>query len=174
MTLGKFRRGWSYPTEKVILVCIFSEFLSTSTISKRSVNPFWGYCWLKNSVIRLSKSKSKSRLQPATLLKLTFLHGCFSRFLNCTNSTKSRKASHIANKETVSRSSSRFRESSLEWVVKFLTCSEKNKVSRNNDSLWVVVTHCLSFSLVVPLFVTRCHSMYHSSVVLNDLWGRYN
>ena len=28
---------------------------------------------------------------PATLLKVTFVHGCFSRFLNCTNDTKSRK-----------------------------------------------------------------------------------
>ena len=27
-------------------------------------------------------------------LKVTLLHGCFSRFLNCTNATKSRKASH--------------------------------------------------------------------------------
>ena len=35
------------------------------------------------------------RLQPAFLLKVTLLHGCFSRFLNCTNGTKSRKASHI-------------------------------------------------------------------------------
>ena len=29
------------------------------------------------------------------LLKATLLHGCFSRFLDCTNGTKSRKASHI-------------------------------------------------------------------------------
>ena len=28
-------------------------------------------------------------------LKLTLLHGCFSRFLNCTNATKSRNASHL-------------------------------------------------------------------------------
>ena len=28
-------------------------------------------------------------------LKLTLLHGCFSRFLNCTNGTKLRNASHI-------------------------------------------------------------------------------
>ena len=28
----------------------------------------------------------------ATLLKLTLLHGCFSRFLHCTNGTKSRNA----------------------------------------------------------------------------------
>ena len=32
---------------------------------------------------------------PATLLKLRLLHWCFSRFLNCTNGTKSRNASHI-------------------------------------------------------------------------------
>ena len=31
----------------------------------------------------------------ATLLKLTPVHGCCSRFLNCTNGTKSRNTSHI-------------------------------------------------------------------------------
>ena len=30
-----------------------------------------------------------------TLLKVTLLHGCFSHFLNCTNGTKSYKASHM-------------------------------------------------------------------------------
>ena len=33
--------------------------------------------------------------QPATLLKVTLLLGSFSRFLNCTNGTKSRNASHF-------------------------------------------------------------------------------
>ena len=33
--------------------------------------------------------------KPATLLKVTLLHGCFSCFLNCTNGTKSRKESHM-------------------------------------------------------------------------------
>ena len=33
---------------------------------------------------------------PATLLKVTLIHGCFSRFLNCTNGTKLRKTSHYA------------------------------------------------------------------------------
>ena len=32
-----------------------------------------------------------------TLLKLTLLHGCFSRFLNCTNGTKSRNAPQMWN-----------------------------------------------------------------------------
>ena len=31
------------------------------------------------------------------LLKLTLLNGCFSRFLNCKNGTKSQKRSHIRN-----------------------------------------------------------------------------
>ena len=33
--------------------------------------------------------------QPATLPKVTLLHGCFSRFLNRANGTKLRKASHL-------------------------------------------------------------------------------
>ena len=32
---------------------------------------------------------------PAALLKVTILHGCFSRFLDCTNSTKLRNAPQI-------------------------------------------------------------------------------
>ena len=35
-------------------------------------------------------------MQSATLLKVTLLHDCFSRFLNCTNGTKSRNASHTS------------------------------------------------------------------------------
>ena len=35
------------------------------------------------------------KLQASALLKVTLLHGCFSRFLKCTNGTKSRKVSHI-------------------------------------------------------------------------------
>ena len=35
------------------------------------------------------------RLQPATLLELTIFHGCFSRFLNCLNGTKSLNTPHL-------------------------------------------------------------------------------
>ena len=38
-----------------------------------------------------------AKITKITLLKLTLLHGCFSRFLNCTNGTKSRNAPHISN-----------------------------------------------------------------------------
>ena len=42
------------------------------------------------------QAKSKSYKSP-TLLKATLLHGCFLRFLNCTNGFKSCKTSHILN-----------------------------------------------------------------------------
>ena len=41
-------------------------------------------------------------LKPATLIKLTLLHGCFSRFLNCANDTKSRNAPNIYNESLFS------------------------------------------------------------------------
>ena len=34
--------------------------------------------------------------EPATLLKVTLFHGCFSRFVNCKNGTKSGNASKFA------------------------------------------------------------------------------
>ena len=42
-----------------------------------------------------------AQLKPATLLKVTLRHGCFSRFLNCTNGTKSRKKHHKFRKKDV-------------------------------------------------------------------------
>ena len=39
----------------------------------------------------------KRETATATLLKLTLLHGCFSRFLNCTNGTKSCNAPQFVN-----------------------------------------------------------------------------
>ena len=39
--------------------------------------------------------RSVTYSKPATLLKVILLQGCFSRFLECTNVTKSRKTSQI-------------------------------------------------------------------------------
>ena len=36
-------------------------------------------------------------------LKVTLLYGCFSRFLNCTNGTKSRRTSHISAGKKIKR-----------------------------------------------------------------------
>ena len=40
-----------------------------------------------------------TRLKPTLLLKESLLHGCFSYFQNCTNVTKSNKASHMLNED---------------------------------------------------------------------------
>ena len=42
-----------------------------------------------------------AKLQFAILLKVTLLHGRISRFLNCRNGTKSRKASHMSTKSNL-------------------------------------------------------------------------
>ena len=47
------------------------------------------------AICTVQKTWKASLFQPATLIKVTLLDGCFSRFLNCTNGTKSRKASYI-------------------------------------------------------------------------------
>ena len=55
-------------------------------------------------IMELWKSKcyEKKKLKPATLLKVIHLHRCFPRFLNCTNDTKSRKASQMVRMESSS------------------------------------------------------------------------
>ena len=53
--------------------------------------PFWNSGWSQRDVL----GRPYVMFWPATLLKLTLLHGCFSCFLNCINGTKSRNASHM-------------------------------------------------------------------------------
>ena len=46
------------------------------------------------AICTILKTWKTTVLKPATLLKVSLLHGCFSRYLNCANVTKSRNASH--------------------------------------------------------------------------------
>ena len=78
------------PTENMIQLNIFASYVKRWAI--------WYHLYnlknVKNShggVLTLVKLQASA----CNLLKLTLLHGCFSRFLNCTNITKSRNASHI-------------------------------------------------------------------------------
>ena len=50
------------------------------------------FCANRNHVYNLKNVKNT---HGRVLIKVTILHGCFSRFLNCTNSTKLRKVSRI-------------------------------------------------------------------------------
>ena len=55
---------------------------------------FWKSCRLLACNFTKSNTPPCAGYKPATLLKLTLLHGCFS-VLNCTNGTKSRKTSQL-------------------------------------------------------------------------------
>ena len=45
--------------------------------------------------VEIQKGEREIKYVTVTLLKVTLLHGCSSRFLNCKNGTKLRKTSHI-------------------------------------------------------------------------------
>ena len=69
---------------------VFAKFM------KRRMTLFVMRCTIWCHLYNLKHAKNTHGgvlLKPATLLKVTLLHGCFSRVLNCTNDTKSRKAS---------------------------------------------------------------------------------
>ena len=61
----------------------------------RDLVPFVQFNKREKHPSRSANFSKVAGLKPATLLKLTLLHGCFSRFLNCTNDTKSRNTPHI-------------------------------------------------------------------------------
>ena len=58
----------------------------------------WYHLYNLKNVKNIHGGMSRSvrlQVEACILLKVTLLHGCFSRFLNCTNGTILRKASHI-------------------------------------------------------------------------------
>ena len=70
--------------------------------NNESVNNDCGNCGALRDLVLFVQFKNREKhpwrsvnFKPATLLKLTLLHGCFSPFSNFTNSTKSRSAPHL-------------------------------------------------------------------------------
>ena len=111
----------------------------------------------------------------ATLPKLTPVHGCCSRFLNCTNGTKSRNTSHILESLFSSYLSSSYKLSVKEGVqnillfkyirrinyltIKYFTLHlvtihiPMNKCIENNSYaslLFLVYSNCLLYYLLLP------------------------
>ena len=57
----------------------------------------WAICYHLYNFKNLKNTHGRVLLlDSATLLKVKLFHGCFSRFLNCGNSTKSRNASQCS------------------------------------------------------------------------------
>ena len=85
---------------------IENSLIEIILLQNKSIYCFYMWCFAQfGTICTIQKKKKKGktsmeecyfyRLQPETLLKVTLLHGCFWRFSNCTNSTKSRKACHM-------------------------------------------------------------------------------
>ena len=82
-----------------------------------------------------------------TLLKVTLLHGCFSRFINSTNDTKSRYASHIfieifRNPDAINKNIS---QAFWDSVVNQYFFSSLIFFTRHNSHLWSGWTHFDSY-----------------------------
>ena len=75
-----------YEGTQLFICDILCDLISFVQFKKREKHPWRSVTFSK-----------VAGFQPATLLKVTLLHECFSRFLNCTNGTKSSKTSHIQN-----------------------------------------------------------------------------
>ena len=81
----------------------FVEMHSLQTRKLSEISVFWAISIAENRCVvrlaiwyRLYNLKDvKNAHEGVLILNLTLLHGCFSRFLNCANSTKSRNAPYI-------------------------------------------------------------------------------
>ena len=52
---------------------------------------------LRNLIVFMQFQKREKQPLRSVIFKVALLHGCFLRFLNCANATKSRNASHMYN-----------------------------------------------------------------------------
>ena len=85
---------WSYDGTKGKDV----EPLKYFFIDGQKFSAYFGRCAAKPYVMLCAiwyQFRNLEKLKPATFLKLSLLHECFSRFLNCTNGTNSRETSHM-------------------------------------------------------------------------------
>ena len=70
------------------MFCLYQS--SSGLLQNNALRDFVPFAQFKNM-----KNTYGGVLLLVTLLNVTLLYGCFSRFLNCTNATKSRKVSPI-------------------------------------------------------------------------------
>ena len=84
----------SYPCYKMCNWGSKSYILSQSLSQSKMLCAIWYHLYnLKN--VKSTYEKVLFKVAACNLLKVTLLQGCFSGFLNCTNSTNSRKSSHM-------------------------------------------------------------------------------
>ena len=91
-----------FPSPNSITICYYQKSLVWISRYATSFSVQWVY-WINETLCAIwyhfynLKKTWKTPMEESyfELLKLTLLHGCFSRFLNCANGTKSQRASQI-------------------------------------------------------------------------------
>ena len=115
--------------KKVTLLCSFSFLWNSPSLRSlifqfgwlpRFFKPIWVFGKIETFKVAVTYMRyfARSKLEdfssqeniwldvtgsPHFRIKVTLLHGCFSRFLNCKDGTKSRKGSHIVYQQGTSR-----------------------------------------------------------------------
>ena len=85
----------NYFTDKIISRISRISLWKSISGALRDLAPFAQFKKREKHPWRSVTFRKVACFYPATLIKGTHLHGCFSRFLNCTNDTKLRNVSHI-------------------------------------------------------------------------------
>ena len=101
----------------------------------------------------------KLRLHPTTLLKLTLLYGCLSRFLICTDGTKSRNASQMSNQTATLQQENRwFRRATRSSLLKVLfkkLLSSNHAANLKHDNINAEVSIKLDWN-ISSIFMFSC------------------
>ena len=92
-----------------------------------------------------------AKLQAATLLKETLLHGCFLCFLNCKSGTKSRNASHILN-----------------YSITFESCNVVSITTRDNVHFEVYIFYRIDLTLWI---IMKLSWLIH--IVMGNIFWEY-
>ena len=100
------------------------------------------------------------QLKPATSLKVTLLHECFSRFLNCKNGTYSRNASHLQYEK--------YHLQSLFKYFKIVTAIKQESVHMFSKTTYFVFKNDKQGPLVL-LRPSNSHIKLSPGVILVDL-----
>ena len=92
--------NWSQSFPSFALFELSSQYFTTSawTFRWRLQNSLFGW---RERLLRCFFKSPEKHLWSVTFSKVALLHGCFSRFLDCTNGSKLRKISHIIDSHTI-------------------------------------------------------------------------
>ena len=121
----------------------------------------WCFCAICYHLYNL-KSVKKTHggvLLLVKLLKVTLLHGCFSRFLNCTNGTKSRRHHLCIN--------NKYKNS---WKIRYLISwyRLRTKSTQNTIHILQLILHII-FIVLESTFKNKFARLYNTSIC-KSLW----